>query len=175
LVISAYGAGGLFLFDHSKTVVPASMASGHVLVDCPLPFNLQRSNIMNRSNKLVFVFGSNLAGAHGAGAAAYARVHEGATLGIGEGLSGNSYALPTKDHQINSLSLEKIKEHVNKFLDFARNHPMLEFKVTQIGCGLAGFKPEQIAPMFVGAPESCYFDIEWAPWLGGSANYWGHA
>lgn len=128
---------------------------------------------MNRSNKLVFVFGSNLAGAHGAGAAAYARAHEGATLGIGEGMSGNSYALPTKDHQVNSLSLAQVKSHVDKFLAFAESHLMLEFKVTQIGCGLAGFSAADIAPMFIGAPANCHFDTAWTPWLGDNVKYWG--
>lgn len=125
-------------------------------------------------NKKVFVFGSNLAGAHGGGAAYYARVHEGATLGIGEGLSGNSYALPTKDHNIQSLSLAQVRSHVVRFLNYANTHRNLEFQVTQIGCGLAGFKPSEIAPMFIGAPNNCFFDTAWKPWLGEHVEYWGH-
>lgn len=123
--------------------------------------------------KSVFVFGSNLAGVHGAGAAAYARKYEGAVMGVGEGITGKAYALPTKDHNIQSLTLAQIQGHVNKFLAYARLHPELEFQVSQIGCGLAGFKPEQIAPMFIGAPANCLFDMAWAEWLGADVNYWG--
>lgn len=123
--------------------------------------------------KKVFVFGSNYAGAHGAGAAAYARKFHGATLGIGEGMSGNSYALPTKNHNIQSLTLAQIQGHVDKFMEYAGLHPELEFQVTQVGCGLAGFKASDIAPMFAGAPSNCYFDTKWAKWLGTDVTYWG--
>lgn len=121
---------------------------------------------------MIFVFGSNLAGIHGAGAARYAHEHEGAVWGIGEGHYGNSYAIPTKDHMIRSLRIPTIRSHVVRFLSYANNHPELVFKVTQIGCGLAGFKPEDIAPMFQDAPDNCYFDTAWRKWLG-ERNYWG--
>lgn len=103
----------------------------------------------------IFVFGSNRAGIHGCGAAKEAYRHWGAKLGYGEGLFGNSYALPTKDEQIVTLPLEEIAKHVQKFLIFAHANPALTFLVTAVGCGLAGYKPEQIAPLFVGAPENC--------------------
>lgn len=96
----------------------------------------------------VFVFGSNVAGRHGKGAALYARQHCGAIYGQGEGLQGRSYAIPTKDHELRPLPLPVIEQHVRTFLAFAEAHPELTFHVTAIGCGLAGYRPEQIAPMF---------------------------
>jgi hypothetical protein len=113
----------------------------------------------------VFVFGSNLRGTHGAGAALYARDVYGAQFGIGEGPSGRSYALPTKDRNIESLPLEQIAHHVTRFIDYARVRSGEEFFVTRIGCGLAGYKNEQIAPMFRGAPDNCIFDISWKNFL----------
>jgi hypothetical protein len=96
----------------------------------------------------IFVFGSNLAGRHGKGAALWAHNVCGAIYGQGEGLQGRSYAIPTKDHQLRTLPLPVIEQHVRTFLAFAEAHPELQFRVTAIGCGLAGYKPEQIAPMF---------------------------
>lgn len=109
----------------------------------------------------VFVFGSNLAGRHGKGAALYARQHRGAIYGQGEGLQGNSYAIPTKDENLRSLSLDDILNHVVYFLEFACSHPELEFQVTPIGCGLAGYTPSQIAPMFdMPAPRNVHLPRE---------------
>ena len=109
----------------------------------------------------VFVFGSNLAGRHGKGAALYARQRCGAIYGQGEGLQGNSYAIPTKDENLHSLLLDEILDHVVTFLEFACSHPELEFQVTPIGCGLAGFKPSEIAPMFdMPAPPNVHLPRE---------------
>lgn len=124
-------------------------------------------------SKMCFVFGSNLAGVHGAGAARYALNHEGAIWGKGIGHHGNSYAIPTKDQNIQSLPLEDIRVFVKDFIWFAEMNPDLLFKVTQIGCGLAGFKPEQIAPMFKDAPQNCLFDDAWLPYLKGGYKFWG--
>ena len=110
---------------------------------------------MKCENNPVFVFGSNRRGAHGAGAALYARLHRGAIAGQGEGLQGNSYGIPTKDENIQTLPLDEIEIHVNRFLAFAAARPELVFQVTPIGCGLAGYKPEQVAPMFRHAPPNC--------------------
>lgn len=104
------------------------------------------------SKSKIFVFGSNLAGRHGKGAALYARQKHGAIYGQGIGLQGNSYAIPTKDHRIKTLPLLEIEKHVNQFLQFAANNPQLQFYVTAIGCKLAGYKPAQIAPMFKNHP-----------------------
>lgn len=91
----------------------------------------------------IFVFGSNDAGHHGAGAARYAMDHFGAVWGQGTGLQGQSYAIPTMSYDI-----EVIRSHVNEFLGFASCHPEYQFLVTPIGCGIAGMTPEQIAPLF---------------------------
>ena len=102
----------------------------------------------------VFVFGSNLAGRHGKGAALHARKHHGAIYGQREGSQGNSYAIPTKDENLKTLPLHRIAFHVQQFLKFAERHPHLTFQVTPIGCGLAGYKPEQIAPFFANRPHN---------------------
>lgn len=128
---------------------------------------------MNSQNDTIFVFGSNLAGIHGAGAAYTAHKHYGAERYVGSGPTGQCYALPTKDRQIMSLPLPEVKKHVETFLEYAKAHPDVRFKVTCIGCGLAGFHYEGIAPMFIDAPSNCYFDTEWENYLGSSHNYWG--
>ena len=103
----------------------------------------------------IFVFGSNLAGRHGKGAALFAVKNFGAIYGQGVGLQGSSYAIPTKDARIKPLPLETIKQYVDGFLTFARANPQMRFVVTAVGCGLAGYIPEQIAPMFKDAPPNC--------------------
>lgn len=100
----------------------------------------------------IFVFGSNRAGRHGKGAALAARHHHGAIYGQGEGLQGQSYAIPTKDAKLQPLPLKEINRHVCLFRAFAVEHPGYAFRVTPIGCGLAGYSPSQIAPMFKDAP-----------------------
>jgi len=119
----------------------------------------------------VFVFGSNRAGRHGAGAAKFALKNHGAIWGCGVGLQGGSYGIPTKDSLLEVLPIFSIKVYVVDFLIFALDNPTLEFDVTRIGCGLAGFRDEQIAPMFSSAPSNCYFPTEWAPYLGPSCKY----
>ncbi len=109
---------------------------------------------------MIFVFGSNLAGRHGKGAALYARQHHGAIYGVGVGPQGSSYAIPTKGHKLEVLPIEAIKAHVDDFLEYARQNPQLQFQVTAIGCGLAGYKPAQIAPLFLLAPSNCHLPDE---------------
>lgn len=94
----------------------------------------------------VFVFGSNLAGMHAGGAARIACRCFGAVWGQGVGLQGQSYAIPTMQGGV-----ETIRPYVDEFIDFARRHPHLKFLVTEIGCGIAGFTPEEIAPLFAAA------------------------
>lgn len=110
--------------------------------------------------EMIFVFGSNLAGRHGKGAALYAKQYHGAVYGVGVGRTGNAYAIPTKDANIKTLPLEAIRPHVAEFLKYARDNPKLTFQVTAIGCGLAGYKPNQIASMFIGAPANCQLPPE---------------
>ena len=94
----------------------------------------------------IFVFGSNLAGMHGGGAARVARLRFGAVLGNGVGIQGQSYAIPTMQGGV-----ETIRPYVDDFIAYAQQHPSLHFLVTPIGCGIAGFEPEDIAPLFEGA------------------------
>lgn len=122
---------------------------------------------------MIFVFGSNLAGRHGAGAARYAHTARGAKYGVGIGRTGECYAIPTKDHSIQTMKLEDIKVHVDVFLAYAAKNMDCDFQVTCIGCGLAGYNHEDIAPLFKGAPVNCYFDEKWKPWLGDTVEYWG--
>lgn len=91
----------------------------------------------------IFVFGSNLQGYHAGGAAFVARMKFGAVMGNGDGIQGQSYAIPTMQGGV-----ETIKPYVDKFLDYAVEHPDKDFLVTRIGCGIAGFSPSEIAPLF---------------------------
>lgn len=109
----------------------------------------------------IFVFGSNLAGRHGKGAALHAKQHYGAVYGVGFGRTGYAYAIPTKDRYLAVLPLPRIKLYVDDFIVYARQHPELTFMVTRIGCGLAGYRDDNIAPMFVDAPTNCILPIEW--------------
>ena len=110
---------------------------------------------------MIFVFGSNLAGRHGKGAALYARQHFGAIYGQGEGLQGQSYAIPTKDEKLRVRGLSEITDSIRTFIDFANNSPKLEFLITPVGCGLAGFEQSTIKPLFGELPVNCTFSKEW--------------
>ena len=93
----------------------------------------------------IFVFGSNIEGRHGGGAARQALEHFGAIMGQGTGLQGQSYAIPTMG------GLNEMKHYIDEFIQFADSHPEMKFLVTRIGCGIAGYTPEEIAPMFAKA------------------------
>ncbi len=102
----------------------------------------------------IFVFGSNRAGRHGAGAAKTAVDKFGARYGIGEGMQGRSYAIPTKDSHLATLPVAAIGRHVARFLAHARKSPQLTFLVTKIGCGLAGYNARHVAPLFQNVPPN---------------------
>ncbi len=106
----------------------------------------------------IFVFGSNLEGMHGGGAAYIALEKFGAKLGQGVGLQGRSYAIPTMQGGV-----ETIRPYVDDFISFAKEHPELKFLVTRIGCGIAGFKDGEIAPLFRAAVgvENIYLPEPW--------------
>jgi hypothetical protein len=110
----------------------------------------------------VFVFGSNLAGRHGRGAALHAREKHGAKYGCGEGPQGRSYAIPTKDRDLQPLRLWEIKRYVQQFLTYAGRFPDTQFFVTAVGTGLAGYTDADIAPMFAGAPPNCILPEGWS-------------
>ena len=94
--------------------------------------------------QMIFVFGSNLAGRHGKGAALFAAQHCGAERGIGVGRTGQAYAIPTKDKNLRPLSLETVSGYIYDFAVYARAHPELTFLLTPVGTGLAGFSKRDI-------------------------------
>ena len=106
------------------------------------------NHIVTLQSNEIFVFGSNLAGQHGGGAARLAYQKFGAVWGQGVGLHGQSYGIPTMQG-----SVETIKPYVDEFIEFAKRNPQLKFLVTEIGCGIAGFQVEEIAPLFKQAVE----------------------
>lgn len=108
----------------------------------------------------VFVFGSNLAGRHGKGSALEAVMNHGAIYGQGWGRQGNSYAIPTKDYNLKRLPLPMIEVFVREFIRYARANPSETFKVVAIGCGLAGYKPKDIAPLFDRSPNNVSLPYE---------------
>lgn len=110
--------------------------------------NITPENIQTLKYNEVFVFGSNEAGIHGAGAAKLALDKFGARYGQMFGMQGQSFAIPTKDTQIKTLSLEKIRMYVQIAEAYFTSHPTKIFLVTEIGCGLAGYEAEDIAPLF---------------------------
>lgn len=107
----------------------------------------------------IFVFGSNTAGRHGKGAALFARQERCAIYGQGEGPQGNAYGIPTKgerpDRSLHTLPLAQVLTGVERFLAYAAAHPELQFEITPIGCGYAGYTPADIGPMFAMAPGNC--------------------
>lgn len=108
-------------------------------------------NISKLEQGYIFVFGSNLSGRHGKGAAKTA-LGWGAKWGQAAGLQGRTYGIPTKDASVRrTLSIDEIKPFVDEFIEFAKNRKDLIFLVTEIGCGLAGYKPKDIAPLFTSA------------------------
>lgn len=129
--------------------------------------NIASGRIDALENDEIFVFGSNLAGHHWGGAASVAFRKFGAEWGIGVGLTGQTYAIPTMQGGV-----ETIKPYVDEFIEFAHKHPDLNFLVTRIGCGIAGFKDEEIAPLFKLAVSAkniflpkTFYDIILAPYL----------
>jgi hypothetical protein len=102
----------------------------------------------------IFVFGSNLAGRHGKGSALYARQHFGARYGIGIGPTGRCYAIPTKDQYLRTLPLDIIKQYIIQFIAYTKQHPELEFLLTPIGTGLAGYTVEQLENILPELPKN---------------------
>lgn len=111
----------------------------------------------------IFVFGSNTIGAHGRGAALTARRYFCAEVGVGEGLRGQSYALPTKDADLRTLPVPAIHAAVARFLAFASEHPSLRFEVTRVGCGLAD---DDVRPAFAMHPPNVFLPYLWRIALG---------
>ncbi len=104
----------------------------------------------------IFVFGSNVEGRHGKGAALIAKQQYGAIYGQSFGPQGDSYAIVTKELRPDKppVTLEQVAAQASLFIEYARQHPELNFQLTRIGCGLAGFTPAQIQPLFADAPDN---------------------
>jgi hypothetical protein len=117
--------------------------------------------MLEKQKKEIFVFGSNLAGRHGAGSAKAAVQSWKAEYGVGVGRTGNAYAIPTKNRRLEILPIDEIEAHVTEFIWYAEEHPEFIFKVVKIGCGLAGYNEGDIAPLFKGAPENCLLPEGW--------------
>lgn len=110
----------------------------------------------------IFVFGSNLAGVHGAGAAKVAAKKYGAQRGVGKGRTGMAYAIPTKDRELLVLNREIIQDFVDRFVVYVQLNYHLKFWMTRVGCGLAGYEDHEIAPLF---KDLAGYDISWPePW-----------
>lgn len=109
----------------------------------------------------IWVFGSNHAGRHGAGAAAIAHVNFRAHYGVGEGATGRAYAIPTKDSRLHLLPLDAVEVSVKEFIEYAKVNPASKFYVTRVGCGLDSYKDEQIAPLFKDVPLNCCLPTSW--------------
>lgn len=134
---------------------------------------------------MIFVFGSNDEGAHGGGAAKVARQHHGAIWGQAEGLQGSAYGIPTCHKPVGQPGWQKpfaeVHQVVENFVKFAEDTKNgltalpadKEFQITQVGCGLAGWTADQIAPLFAGAPDNCYFDSAWETLLPSGTKFWG--
>ena len=123
---------------------------------------------------MIFVFGSNEAGVHGAGAAKFAHLNRGARPGMSFGPTGMSFAIPTKDATIRkTLPLRDIERYVKHFLQYAQDNNHQTFQVTAIGCGLAGLRHEQVSVLFYRAPKNCLFDTVWENHLPNRARFWG--
>ena len=137
----------------------------NLIYNCGDKFEYYEGEIIELNNNQVFVFGSNLAGRHGAGAAKKAKEDFGAVYGIGEGSTGECYAIPTKCKALNTLSLIDINFNVATFLHAASMYSRLQFLITKVGCGLAGYNEADIAPMFKVAPSNCVFNEEWRRYL----------
>ena len=126
------------VIQQSKTLARQHAANG----DCwhSVDHRILFRNIM----KIIFVFGSNLAGRHGKGAAKFAREKYGAVYGVGEGITGNAYAIPTKDEHLDVLPFSQVDEGICRFLKYAKAHPECLFLLTPIGTGLAGYSKESV-------------------------------
>lgn len=125
----------------------------------PLFFHTHQSLTNLKSNRFIFVFGSNTAGRHGAGAARVAVHNFGAKYGKGFGLCGQSFALPTKDENIETLSLTVIQTYVDGMINEAEQQKDYMFVLTEIGCGLAGYTADDMAPLFTKYIEQSIFGI----------------
>ncbi len=113
----------------------------------------------------IFVFGSNMAGTHQGGAAKTALLHFGATKGVGRGWAGQSFAIPTMNEHLQQMPLSQIQHYIDDFKIYTKNHPKMKYFITSVGCGVAGYKVEEIAPMFKGVSRNVIFPVSFRPFV----------
>ncbi|AMW78568.1 hypothetical protein AMD27_06510 [Acinetobacter sp. TGL-Y2] len=123
------------------------------------------SIIKSLAEDTVFVFGSNLAGTHAGGAAKTALLHFGAVKGAGRGWSGQSYAIPTMNEHLQQMPLSQIQHYIEDFKIYTKNHPKIKYFITSVGCGVAGYKVEEIAPMFKGISKNVILPVSFRPFV----------
>lgn len=123
------------------------------------------SIINSLAEDTVFVFGSNLAGTHAGGAAKMALIHFGAVKGVGRGWAGQSYAIPTMNEHLQQMPLSHIESYIEDFKIYTKNHPKNKYFLTSVGCGVAGYKVEEIAPMFKGISRNVIFPVSFRPFV----------
>jgi hypothetical protein len=129
----------------------------------PLIEDFKQSGWPRSGDRFVFVFGSNLAGRHGAGAARYAATHHGAQAGVGQGPTGTAWAVPTKDQKLKPLPLERVLKELSLFFESAEQSPDTEFRLSRVGCGLAGLDEKAIRQHCLDhAPENVILPGTWA-------------
>ena len=135
------------IMEQKRTTDGAASAVASSLANCRVAKDVDRRSTPEFITELqpneIFVFGSNLKGMHGGGAAYIAYRKFGAIMGQGVGLQGQSYAIPTMQGGV-----ETIRPYVDEFIAFAKEHQELTFLVTRIGCGIAGFTDDEISPLF---------------------------
>ena len=113
----------------------------------------------------VFVFGSNLAGIHDSGAARVAAQHFAAVKGVGRGWAGQTFAIPTLNEHLQQMPLSQIEHYVDDFKIYAKNHPKMKYFLTALGCGIAGYKVSEIAPLFKGIHSNVIFPESFRPYI----------
>jgi len=123
------------------------------------------SIIKSLTEDTVFVFGSNMAGTHQGGAAKTALLHFGAMKGVGRGWSGQSFAIPTMNEHLQQMPLSQIQHYIDDFKVYSKNHLKIKYFITAVGCGVAGYKVEEIAPMFKGISHNVILPISFRPFV----------
>lgn len=151
-----------------KTTVISSMTTTFKTATASASPNQVRFHADNTipNSGWIWVFGSNLAGRHGKGAAKIARTNFRAEYGCGQGPTGYAYAIPTKDARLAILPLSHIRKSVQDFIAYAKASPKKRFFVTRVGCGLAGYRDDEIAPFFQNVPTNCSMPAEWEQYIG---------
>ncbi|WOE31640.1 MULTISPECIES: hypothetical protein [unclassified Acinetobacter] len=123
------------------------------------------SIIKTLAEDTIFVFGSNLAGQHNEGAAKIAQRYFGAVDHVGRGWAGQSFAIPTMNEHLQQMPLSQIQHYIDDFKIYTQNHPDKQYFITAIGCGTAGYKVEEIAPMFKGISHNVILPVSFRPFV----------